>query len=300
MTRVFVHRGLLVAAAIVLVGTIPLLSSQGQAVAGLAVEGATYEASLVRAETTGDGSSRFHFDIREAGEGEPSTFVLQNLTTEIRKLGLYRDTLLVFGSVGNAGQGVTLVDLQRRREVDFILAYYPRHSLTGRYLIYRKFYPRFAPPEVQSDLVLVYDLARSPRENRLGGEASPVAMRAGSPEHLVASQEVGFPIYPLPNVRDRSYRVWVEEPAERHLVTTGFLWDRQDERVLFVDREGERQEDSVVVVDLSDGLERPKVAKLPLTESSFQGVDPAAPTDAVTNEKSDEGENSGSTEPEER
>jgi len=257
----------------------------GQPASRIEIQSANYRVALKRAEAVESGSKKFHFEILGT-TNKPASFVLSNLTTQVRKLDIYQDKLVVYGSVESKASGLTVVDLQRGEELDFMLGYHPQRSSTGRYVIYRKFYPRFSPPEVQSDLVLIYDLARSPNENRLGGESSPVGLRVGSPEHLLASERVGYPIYPLANVRDRSYQVWVEKPAQRHLVVGGFLWGQQDERVLFVDRQ--EGKDSVVVVDLSGGLERPKVAKLPLEEASFQSVVP--PGSSTFAEEDEEGD----------
>ena len=258
----------------------------GQQASRIEIQSANYRVALKRAEAVESGSKKFHFEILRTTTNKPSSFVLSNLTTQVRKLDIYQDRLVVYGSVESKASCLTVVDLQRGEELDFLLGYHPQRSSTGRYVIYRKFYPRFSPPEVQSDLILIYDLARNPNENRKGGGSSPVGLRVGSPEHLLASERVGYPIYPLANVRERSYRVWVEKAAQRHLVVGGFLWGQQDERVLFVDRQ--EGKDSVVVVDLTGGLERPKVAKLPLEEASFQSVAP--PGSSAFAEEDEEGD----------
>lgn len=278
-------------AALGVVGLLLAVPCPGHQSNGLSVESGKYRVSLTRLEETASGGKRIHFEVTRKS-GETSPFVLENLTQSVQNLHLFGDKLAVFGSVDSSiSGGVTIVDLEGLQVLDFLLCYHPEPSSTGRYIVYRKFYPRFAPSEVRSDLVLVYDLARSPQENRLGSDPIPGEFRPDRPEHFGSSEKVGFPIYPLSNSQEQSYRIWVETAEERHHVMGRFLWDWRDEWVLFIDTEGETKESSwVVVVDISEGLENPKVAKLTLDDASFQGITPRTGSSVLAGPDQREGE----------
>jgi hypothetical protein len=70
---------------------------------------------------------------------------------------------------------------------------------------------------------------------------------------------VGHPIYPQENLQKQSYREWIEDEQNRHVVGPWYLWLEQDTRVVLIDRH--RGAYWLVLVDLSEGLEQARIRK---------------------------------------
>lgn len=234
-------------------------------------EDARYRVRLVSEAPAGAQYHTRTFGIYRKDVGREALVTTTNLIAKVEAVRIVGDRLLVFGS-DQFAIGVAVVHLQRGQELDFIYCYWPELSSTGRYLIYTKFYPRGGMAEERSDLVLVYDLERSPEENRVD-ERIRAILRAGrnrahDPEYLAVVEDAGVPVYPPENAAKQSYFVWERIPELRHLVLGGrgsaarFLWRNQDTEVVFVDRHAE--ENWVVAVDLAGGAHqaRSRVAKI--------------------------------------
>jgi len=186
---------------------------------------------------------------------------MQNLTTQLRAAEIVNDLLVVFGEIRNSASVVTIFDLEKGREKDSILCYAPKLSETKRYLVYRKFYPRFAEPPATSSLLLVYDLQAKPLSNRLTEKA----------------EYVGRPIFPEENVHKQSTNVWIELPEQRHLVHpwAGYIWLDQDSKVVFVDKYA--GENWLVLVDLSSGLDKVEIRRRKIDVAKILTLEPGTP-----------------------
>lgn len=199
---------------------------------------------------------RFTFRVTDHSGGDPFPITLDNLTTQIDKINLYGDRLVVFGEESSLHSPVvTLIALSERAELDTFIGLGVQASETGRYLSFRKYYPpQGADPPRVSDLVLVYDLTKGPAENRLRG------LEAYRNDHVGRLTEVGRPLYPEINLAKGTYRVWVPEERERHLLLPeGFFWMEDDRYLAFAEKVGDRN--YFILADISGGLNNPVVYK---------------------------------------
>lgn len=241
-----------------------------------------YEVNLISREKHEEGSNqyKFTFSVENKLTQQKSLIEMKNMTTEIEEISIVKNRLIIFGYVNNDAAGVTLIDLKKNEEMDFILCFSPVFSESKRFLIYEKFRPRFAPEEVQSDLVLLYDLTKSPEDNRLQNNYKNIkkkSKRIGDPEYLTASENVGVPLYPEKNVSEQIYFVWVPTIEERHFVRgLGiYLWLEQDKKVVFLDRY--KGDNWLVSVDLTKGLDKVEIKKKIIDVSSILVLDPKTP-----------------------
>jgi len=220
----------------------------------LHVESERYEVKFLRLEKFGPRESKSHFllSVTDKQTHKESILQVQNWTDKLERLEIVDDTLIVFGLIESYGMDVvTLFDLPRGEERDSFMGYALNLSGTKRYLIYNQWHPRIAPAAAESSVILVYDLHASPQENRVG----PGVQRVRE------ADEVGHPIFPEENAQKQIYRFWIEKEQDQHSVGPWdkYLWLDQDSKVVFVDKHaGEKW---LVVVDLSQGLDKVKIRK---------------------------------------
>ena len=124
--------------------------------------------------------------------------------TEVGQSFVLGDKLAVMGKAGRTWS-VAILDLAKRQEIDWFYCAVPQR-LSTNWIAYVEWYPdHFVEPR---EVVLIYDLTKSPIENRLPGVRA-----AGIPAPIMdISVAVGLPVYPEWNVRNRSYRNAVENP----------------------------------------------------------------------------------------
>lgn len=137
---------------------------------------------------------------------------------------------------GGDGYGVWILSERDGTILDTMGSRDPRLSPDGRWLIYRERYPtRSAGPFEQ---YLLYDLARSPAENRLAGSGSRYP-----PGRLV---------YPVTAGRTRLEDLKV--PADRYHAFVGkaFFWSADSKTVVFADRVGAAASIVVIKIDGDD------------------------------------------------
>jgi hypothetical protein len=229
----------------------------------------TAEDGEFRAVVTGEGEPwfdpktggrvKFTFSVTDKVNNRQYPVYLDNVTAKVFSLSIFQGKLIVMGEEANLHSPVTtLIDLKNREEADSFIGFGNTLSPTGRFLIYRKFYPpQTAEPAVMSDLVLVYDLADSAGGNRMRGED------AYRNDPIGRLTEVGHPIYPENNAGKKHYRVWVPEVNKRHaIIPNGFFWFDHDRKIAFGDQIGD--EDYLVVVDLLNGLAHPVIHRMPI------------------------------------
>jgi len=124
--------------------------------------------------------------------------------TDVEQSFVLGDKLAVMGRAGRTWS-VVILDLAKGQEIDSFACALPQRLSTNR-IAYVEWYPdHFVEPR---EVVLIYDLTKSPMENRLPGVR---AARIPAPITDI-SAAVGLPVYPEWNVRNRSYRNAVENP----------------------------------------------------------------------------------------
>ncbi len=232
---------------------VPLAIAQDTPV-DLRVESERYAIEFLRLEKFGprESKSRFLFSVTDKQTHKESILQVQNQTDKLKRLEIVNDILIVFGLIESYGMDVvTFFDLPRGEERDSFMGYALNLSDTKRYLIYNQWHPRIAPAAAESSVILVYDLRASPQENRVG----PGVQRARE------ADEVGHPIFPEENAQKQIYRFWVEEEQDQHNVGPWgkYLWLDQDNKVVFVDKHA--GENWLVLVDLSQGLNKVEIRK---------------------------------------
>jgi hypothetical protein len=174
--------------------------------------------------------------------------------------------------MGKAGRAweVVVFDLAKRQEIDWFACAVPQR-LSTNWIVYVEWYPDHVgePREV----VLIYDLTKSPMENRLPGAR---ATRIPAPI-MDTSVAVGLPVYPEWNVRNRSYRNVVENPSEGETIisTISSAWFvlLPRDRLVFAARRGWDFPNSwnyLVIVDLSSGLSAPLITTLDIPKQDLK------------------------------
>lgn len=216
------------------------------------VQNEKYLARLISREPPSPGTVDFRwtFSVKDKSTHTESFIQMQNMTDELQELVLVNNLLVVLGHIQRFADSATLFDLNSQKEKDFIMGYgyVMEISATKRYLIYNQFRPRWTDPGGISDVILLYDLYKSPFENRIGLEAQKLN-----------AWEVGHPIYPEENLRKQAYREWIEDEQDRHIVGLWDLWLEGDRQVVLTDRHNEAL--WLVLVDLSEGLKQARIRK---------------------------------------
>lgn len=216
------------------------------------VQNEKYLVRLVSREPPSPGTVDFRwtFSVKDKSTHTESSIQMQNMTDELHELVLVNDLLVVLGHIQRFADSATLFDLNSQKEKDFILGYgyVMEISATKRYLVYNQFRPRWTDPGGTSDVILLYDLYKSPPENRVGLEVQKLD-----------TWEVGHPIYPEENLRKQAYRDWIEDEQDRHVVGLWDLWIEKDRQVVLTDRyKGGLW---LVLVDLPEELQQARIRK---------------------------------------
>lgn len=103
---------------------------------------------------------------------------------------------IIFSGWSQTGLITIIVDSKSFKIIDILLHFALSdkspvfQSPSGRYLLFKKFSPRIAPYSVSSDFIMIYDLDKSPKDNRIHGNFN------GKSEVTIANSEVGSFFYP--------------------------------------------------------------------------------------------------------
>ena len=125
---------------------------------------------------------------------------------------------------------ISIVDLAEKRQVDYFACYHPYFSKTGRYVVFHKFQPRSGAGFVYSDIVVLYDLAKGPEENRIAG-----ASALSAPMRFITGRaDIGIPVYPTWNFKNRSYKNTNQTYSDRHVRVSPYAWSDGDRQLAFV------------------------------------------------------------------
>jgi hypothetical protein len=207
----------------------------------------------MKMERSGEDLSDYSFTyvLRSKNSGEQETLVIRDETSSIESIRLGEGSSLVFfGEVGRSAHDVNIFDVATGKLRDSFLCYGCQMSPSGKYLLFKHWYPRFAERFLTSDVLLIYDLSSTPAANRIGGSVETDAVG-----HPVFPQDaVGHPIFPQKNVAAKSVdSLAAENDTDLDVISgAGFVWGENDSSILFVNirKSGLWLE----TVDLSKGL----------------------------------------------
>jgi hypothetical protein len=192
----------------------------------------------------------FHFRAERRATGATSGFQLANKTAQVDAISITPDgRAVVLGRATANLAVVTLIGLPSGASLDEFMGWRPEISPDVRYVAYIKWYP----PHIGygyslTDEYLAYDLMASPLQNR-----TPASRKR------MDHYDVGWPLYPEGARNAPGDNVLDANNAPTHsLASDGFFWPGGGDTVMFVDRW--RGVNRLVVADLTDGVQRPKVA----------------------------------------
>lgn len=139
---------------------------------------------------------------------------------------LSEDGLVIFG---NDGTSINIVDIAQGTLVDTFLSYDPVLSPDKRWIIFRKFLPRNTELPA-SDEYLLYDLSKSPAQNRPTG----VYTHRPGDWDIGLDVDVGRAAYPAGWKNESGDNIGV--PTEqRHGLTSPFFWSPDSGAIVFSD-----------------------------------------------------------------
>jgi len=200
--------------------------------------------------------------VIHAADGQRSELSEKVSLQEVREAFVWRDRLVLLGMAERAGV-VEIFDLSRRVKLDRFACGGSRR-IGENWIAYTEFYFAGAQgPVVPREVLLVYDLSKTPLENRLRREPgwkTPPPLDDNSANVV----EVGTPVFPESNARARSYQIQFETRDAGLYINTGTVALLPSGRLVFHCMEmlpamgyeaSPRQ--YLAVVDLSRGLESP-------------------------------------------
>lgn len=158
---------------------------------------------------------------------------LPDLISEVAEVCPLADgRLVVFADFG--GTDVFIVDRVTASVTDWFPAYFPEMSPDQRWIVYRKFYPLHGVEA--SDELLIYDLTKTPAQNRPGGangSTDPGRLIFPPGENGVPYENIGVPTDQMHSIGRRIY------------------WAADSRALLFTDRVAGRP-DRITLVTLDD------------------------------------------------
>ena len=188
--------------------------------------------------------------------------------TAVKESFITGSKLVVLGAAGRASS-VVIFDLLQRKEIDWFFCIEPKR-ISESWIVYVEWYPRLGNEEAPREVLLLYDLRnRSPAENRL-----PSAVKLPIPAPLASAPvEVGVPVYPELNVRQRSYANVVESSVNQTIFSDLSFSLLPRERLVFAAAEGHdfpSSRDYLVILDLSRGVDRPIIHTVEIPKDQFK------------------------------
>jgi len=224
----------------------------------------TYAAEIVKEEKTKNSSilTVFTLEIRDKKTNEVAHVTFGGIGERIRsieKLYLFENNKLVVHGNLKRADIIYVVDCKTQNVVDMFWCYDPVLAPSKRFWVYEKFYPYHGLKSIQTTVVLVYDMQRTPLENRV-----PVKGYTEWPK-----VQVGLPIYPRPYLEAKAYvlqRQQYEEPPW-YLRSSPLLWSKDSNDVVFL--YNHKKQAYVVRVNISAGIDKPKILEAPINVGNF-------------------------------
>jgi hypothetical protein len=224
----------------------------------------TYNAEIVKEDKAKDSCKLtvFTLEITDKTKHEVARVTFGGIGERIRsikKLYLFENNKLVVHGNLERADIIYVVDCETDNVVDMFWCYDPVLSPSKRFWVYENFYPYHGLKSTQTTVVLVYDMKRTPLENRV-----PVKGYTEWPE-----SQVGLPIYPGPYVEEKAYvlpRQQQENPFW-YLRSSPFLWSQDANDVVFLCNH--QKQTYMVRVNISAGIDKPKIFEAPVNVGSF-------------------------------
>ena len=224
----------------------------------------TYAAEIIKEEEVKESCvlKVFTLEIRDIKTHEVAHVTIGGIGERIRaieKLYLFENNKLVVHGNLERADIIYIVDCETNNVVDMFWCYNPVLAPLNRFWVYENFYPYHGLKSIQTTVVLVYDMKRTPLENRV-----PVKGYTEWPE-----VQVGLPIYPKPYVEAKAYvlpRQQQENPFW-YLRESPFLWSQDANDVVFLCNHQEQT--YIVRVNISAGINKPKIFEAPVDVGSF-------------------------------
>ena len=189
--------------------------------------------------------NELEFLVEEKESGRTHALHFKTRINRVRWMRILDDSrLLVVGRFQPGSNVLLLNDLKQEPAPEEIWSYGHQFSPSKRLIVYATHYSTTAPPEAQRSILLLYQLARSPAQNRVG---EPAALDVSN---------AGIPIFPERNAAERSYDPSLEP---KHVYLSPFLWSPDEDKIVFFESfDGSYH---LVTVDLSRGLDSPRIAR---------------------------------------
>ena len=164
---------------------------------------------------------------------------------------------IIFSGHSQSGTITIVIDSKNFQIID-ILLHFPlpdKHPIlqspSGRYLLFRKFSPRNAPCNIASDFIMVYDLDKTPKGNRICGDFSNTL------ELSIKNSEVGNFFYPenrdLVYSAEAPYSTQVDSKEKQiFMFSTG--WDIKNNIAVISEKSRSNKYKFIIVSESSKGL----------------------------------------------
>ncbi len=159
----------------------------------------------------------------------------------VEKMLQHDDKLLVQGELSSNVKLFVLISLNDFEPLDIFIGMNPALSPSNRYLLYERFYPRFGPDETKTSVIMLYDLTKDHRKQRVthfedSDEAAISAGNAINASHLTEDEPV-----------------WVEDPSERQSLVA-LAWAHGEDVASVVLAEGNRRRLILVEPDAHNAI----------------------------------------------
>lgn len=241
------------------------------------VSNSEYEVNLVN-QTPVDPENpqpywEFEFAIKSKATGNISHITIGRLSKSstsikaITNLHLFDGSLFIVEGKRRHARTISVVDLRDGKDVNYLWCYNQVPSPTKRFWVFQKFSSYGSPT---TSVVLCYDMKKSPRENLTPkGQFTPIY-----PEESVAAgthyvREL-WDVTPGPDGKSISAVLKRRPHPWYHGVASPFLWSHDERQVVFLCVHLTQGHDRthIVRVDLSGGIDKPKIVSRPILITS--------------------------------
>lgn len=172
---------------------------------------------------------------------------------------------IIFSGCSQTGLITIIVDSNSLKILDILLHFalsdkYPIfQSPSGRYLLFKKFSPRSAPCSIFSDFIMIYDLEKSPKDNRIHGNFD------GTLSVTINNSEVGHFFYPenkdFEFSIDSQYFTQVNSP-EKQIFLYSTEWDVKNNIAVISEKSKLSNYKFIVISDRQNGIIIKKIYNL--------------------------------------
>jgi hypothetical protein len=141
------------------------------------------------------------FSVGEGSGGKPAA-VLDNMTSSVLRAAKVGELIIVFGEIGTDADLITVFDHSGLKKCIWMLCYSPSLSPDGRYIAFRRFFPR------TSDLIYIGDRLGVLSIREIGPGATPCLTGKYPPDDLGTNI---YPLKPTPGPRFWTPLIWSKE-----------------------------------------------------------------------------------------